>query len=68
MSQCSDNLSAHVTFHTGSALQMLKFTSGKTGQEDVKLLIEANALIPAALQQQQGPTTALPQSKQIEGR
>ena len=27
-------------------VQMLKFTSGKTGHEDVKLLMEAFALIP----------------------
>lgn len=59
---------AHTHIHPYLLMQMLKFTSGKTGQEDVKLLIEANALIPAALQKQEAPTPALPQSKQIEGR
>ena len=31
-------------------MQMLKFTSGKTGHEDVKLLMEASALVPASQQ------------------
>lgn len=32
------------------SVQMLKFTSGKTGHEDVKLLMEAFALVPASQQ------------------
>ena len=30
------------------SVQMLKFSSGKTGHEDVKLLMEASALVPAS--------------------
>ena len=48
-------------------MQMLKFSSGKTGQEDVKLLIEATALIPDALQGQHGQPS-VPMTRQIEGR
>lgn len=33
---------------------MLKFTSGKTGHEDVKLLMEAWALVPPPLQHLHG--------------
>ena len=29
---------------------MLKFTSGKTGNEDVKVMLEAFALVPGAAQ------------------
>lgn len=34
----------------GVSVQMLKFSSGKTGHEDVKLLMEASALVPASQQ------------------
>ncbi len=34
---------------------MLKFTSGKTGHEDVKLLMEALALVPLASQHLHAP-------------
>ena len=33
---------------------MLKFTSGKTGHEDVKLLLEASALVPPEAQHLHG--------------
>ena len=38
---------------------MLKFTSGKTGHEDVKLLMEASALVPEAAQHRHGPPKPL---------
>ena len=33
---------------------MLKFQSGKTGNEDVKVMLEAFALVPAAAQHMHG--------------